>query len=383
MLLTKKPIARKHLRSKPNKHNKTNKHNEPNKHNKTIKPIQKRRETNPTRTHYTKRTLHASASAFPWYKNEYNLQIPRIRDICARRISRLYQYSHPPRTEFPSYRTPFYTFDQTHRYYIIKTAWDDHLELNYLTDYFTEECRMTCRFGGNKESPLDYWKHHRGEIKEFLEKRGMKPNNYNVREFMYARNKAMYCNNFRINVCLEVLDMFKPKKWLDISAGWGDRLLSALLSPWVEVYTGVDPNPCLYPGYKKMINVFNPDGDKKCTLIKDGFETAHLPTGVKYDLVFSSPPFFDLEVYSGATTDSLTKYKNVNAWFNGFLMPSIKKAIKYLVPGGYLVLYIAESNGGDKYIPNMINATDKLVRNAGRFYYTDGQKIRVFYCWQK
>lgn len=334
---------------------------------------------------------------FPWYKNEYTLQPARIRDICERRISKLHEYTQPPKTEFPSYRSPFYTFDQTGRYYIIKTAWDDHLELNYLTDFFTEECRMTCRFGSNKESPLEYWKHNRGDIKQVLERRGLKVDNYNVREVMYERNRLMYCNNFRINVCLEVLDMFKPANWLDISAGWGDRLLSALLSPWVKVYTGVDPNPCLHPGYKKMLDVFNPKGTgkgtgtdtdtgtpaKKCTLIRDGFETARLPAGIKYDLVFSSPPFFDLEVYSGATGDSITQYKDSTAWFNGFLMPSIKKGIKYLVPGGYLVLYIAESHGGDKYIPNMIRETDKLARNAGRFYYTDGKKIREFYCWQK
>jgi hypothetical protein len=340
---------------------------------------------------YTKK--HPTLAEFPWYRMEYNLQPDRILDIVARRKSARHDYTQPPRTEFPGYRAPFYTFNREppRRIVVIKSRWDDNLELNSLTDYFTEECRMTCRFGANKESPLEYWQRHRGEITSYLRGRGLTVNNYNVREWMYARNRLLYCNNFRVSVCLEVLDIFKPKRWLDISAGWGDRLLSALLSPWVEVYTGVDPNPCLHPGYKRMLETFNPKvngediiiGSKKCTLIQDGFETAKLPRGIMYDLVFSSPPFFDLEVYSGAIADSLVQYKTVMDWFTGFLMPSIKKSLRYLVPGGYLVLYIAEAHGNEKYIPKMIEETDKLARNAGRFYYTDGAKLREFFCWQK
>jgi hypothetical protein len=82
-------------------------------------------------------------------------------------------------------------------------------------------------------------------------------------------------------------------------------------------------------------------------------------------------------------SDSITKYSNIELWFTGFLMPSIRKSIEYLVHGGYLVLYIAEAYNENKYISRMINETDKLINNAGRFYYTDGKRIREFYCWQK
>lgn len=133
-------------------------------------------------------------------------------------------------------------------------------------------------------------------------------------------------------------------------------------------------------------------------MIQDGFETAQLPADVKYDLVFSSPPFFDLETYSSVASNSLIKYNTSQKWFNGFLMPAIRKAIDYLSSGGYLVLYMGESQNTE-YIPEMIKLTDKMVgmRNAGVFYYTDGgklggvdggghgknAKLREFYCWQK
>ena len=155
---------------------------------------------------------------------------------------------------------------------------------------------MACQFG-NFPSVLDYWQKNYLNIRNILHKYRKPITNNNVREELYSINKLLFCTNFRISVCLEVLDIFKPSKWLDISAGWGDRLISALLSPHVQEYCGVDPNPCLHPGYQSIIKHLDPTHQKKCTLIQDGFETAKLPD-TKFDLVFSSPPFFNLEVYS-------------------------------------------------------------------------------------
>jgi hypothetical protein len=335
-----------------------------------------------SRKHSRRRTRDANTPVFPWYANEYKFNLSRIKDIVSRRNSQLKIYTKSPANEYPSYRgEKFLAFNKTNAYYIIKTPWESNLELNYLTDYFTEKCRMNCQFG-KSPSVLEYWKKNYQMIQHRLRKANKAMNNYNVREEIYAMNRLVFCNNFRISLCLDVLDIFKPKKWLDISAGWGDRLISALLSPHIEVYCGVDPNPCLHPGYKSIIKHLNPAGSKQCFLIQDGFETAVLPD-IKFDLVFSSPPYFNLEVYSNSQADSITQYDNVDAWFNGFLMPSIKKSIAVLAPGGYIVLYIAEAHDEVKYIPRMLEETDKLATNAGRFYYTDGKRIREFYCWRK
>lgn len=329
----------------------------------------------------SKQTKNQIAPEFPWYANEYKFNLSRIRDIVSRKNSQLKIYKSSPIREFPKYQNKFITFDKTGKYYIIKSQWEDNLELNYLTDYFTEKCRMTCQFG-NSLTAIDYWQKNFRIIRQQLYRKNKPITNYNVKEELYGINRLLFCNNFRISLCLEVLDLFKPKKWLDISAGWGDRLISALLSPHVQVYCGVDPNSCLHPGYNSIIKHIDPTHHKKCTLIQDGFETAKLPD-TKFDLVFSSPPFFNLEVYSKEASDSLTKYTSMKTWYSGFLMPSIVKSLDYLAPGGYLVLYIAEAHGEAKYIPRMITETDKLAKNAGQFYYTDGKRVREFYCWCK
>jgi hypothetical protein len=348
---------------------------------------------------HTQKHISYTQNTYPLYKNAYKLNLSRIINIVNSILnnmkSQMHIYSKPPTTYkgYPPNRFKTLKLTGKQQYYIIKSSWDDNLELNSLTDYFTEPCRIQCTFK-NRLSPLEYWNKNRKSILDTLKKKHQVINNYNLREEMYIRNKP--CNNFRISVCLEVLKLFKPKKWLDISAGWGDRLLSALLyaqlNTQFELYCGVDPNPCLHPYYQEMINTFdnterqkdtnaNINTNAKYILIKDGFENAKLPN-TKFDLVFSSPPFFDLEIYSTSIANSLVKYKGEEGWFNGFLIPSLYKAEEYLEKGGHLVLYMGESKG-TKYIPKMIELMNARMKNIGMFYYTDGAKIREFFCWQK
>ena len=333
---------------------------------------------------------------YPFYKNTYKFSLSRIQDIIKNMKSQLFLYSTPPGNyiNYPihKFKTLEYDIHNIHKqkyYYIIKSSWNDNIELNSLTDYFTEPCRIQCKFK-KQLSPLDYWIKNKKNILNNIKHKHQQLTNFNIREEMYLYNKP--CNNFRITVCLEVLKIFKPKKWFDISAGWGDRLISAILYEPLELYCGVDPNSCLHPYYQEIIQTFtrthtdthtqtNINNKDKYILIQDGFETAQLPN-TKFDLVFSSPPFFDLEIYSNANTNSLTKYNSEEKWYNGFLIPSVNKASTYLSINGYLILYLGESQG-TKYIPKMIKFLNDILHNIGMLYYTDGKKIREFYCWQK
>ena len=114
----------------------------------------------------------------------------------------------------------FYT-----KYCIIEENWDKNIEINTITDLFTEKVRVKCSFSGYK-SPFEYWSNNKKNLVSKTEKDFGIVNVYNLRETIYKSVKL--CNNFRITLALTILDIFKPTKWLDISSGWGDRLLSAI-----------------------------------------------------------------------------------------------------------------------------------------------------------
>lgn len=319
---------------------------------------------------------------YPYYNIEYKLVIPRIYNLVSYLNLKLIEPSTISEVHFKKLN-PL----SNRILYIINAPWTENIELNNLTDFFSEKCRVACQFLGNP-IPLNYWKNNKTSIISSTLKTYQSLSTYYLREIIYSKTRL--CNNFRISVALTVLKLIspRPKRWLDISAGWGDRLISAILSPNIEFYCGVDPNPCLHPIYQKMVDTLKQPMKKpqaQYILLKDGFEAAVLPKNQTYDLVFSSPPFFDLETYSSATSNSITSYKTETSWYDHFLIASINKSISYLESKGHLILYMGDSKTA-KYVDKMIHDIPRLnpeMKPKGSIFYVDGSTYRNFLVWQK
>ena len=260
------------------------------------------------------------------------------------------------------------------KYFIIK---ENYLKTEYitdLTDYFSENIRVKCKFKNN-ESSLEYWTKNKDKIiKKVLDKK-QELTIYNIRSIIY--DNIRQCNNFRITVVLAVLNYFKPKKYLDISAGWGDRLLGSIFSN-VEYYESCDPNLDLHPCYKKMINTFVPKDLKKNYIIhKNGFLESKFK-GNNFDIVFSSPPFFDLEDYSTFNKNSLVQHKTLRDWIDNFLLKSFVKAYNLLKKNGYMILYIFNNKDFAQDLFRLSN----VMKYLGVIYFYES-KPRKMYVWKK
>ncbi len=260
------------------------------------------------------------------------------------------------------------------KYFIIYDNWETNLELNRITDYFSEKARVKCSFG-KYIAPYDYWQQNKKYILTETVKQYKKLSISNIQEIINQKNKL--CNNFRISVAMAVLQYFKPKTWLDISAGWGDRLLAAIFSN-LKLYYSVDPNKDLHPCYKNMIETLVEKKNRKnFVIIEDGFEKVKLPN-IKFDIVFSSPPFFTLEIYSKHENDSLVNYGSSELhWFDNFLMPCIIKACNHIEIGGHFVLYI-----GTSYMDKIFENLKSTMNYKGIIYFYD-TKDRKMFVWQK
>ena len=278
-------------------------------------------------------------------------------------------------TEIPQNMRKF-SFDKydDSSYFIIKDDWKKNEEINKITDYFSESVRVNCSFGDSL-CPLVYWENNKVEILENTIKKYKDLNIHNIREYLFE--KTRFCNNFRISVALTVLNHFKPKKWLDISSGWGDRLLSALLYK-VERYVSTDPNKDLHPCYNKIIQTFLPKAKRdKITIHKEGFEDIDLKDEM-FDIVFSSPPFFTLEKYSSYEDNSITHYKDEETWCDKFFVKSLIKCYNHLEKDGHMILYM----GGSKYVFDRMFKLNNIMTYKGVMYFYDN-KPRAMYVWKK
>ena len=259
-------------------------------------------------------------------------------------------------------------------YFIMKEDYIKTELINNITNYFSEQVRVKCNFINNI-SPLEYWnKNKKNIIKKTIEKY-KKLSVYYIREIIFFETKL--CSNFRITVALTILNYFKPKTWLDISAGWGDRLMSAILYN-IKLYVATDPNLDLHPCYDKMIETFvTPSKRKNFIIFKNGFLEAQLPNK-KFDIVFTSPPFFTTEIYSVYPENSVSQYKNEKAWCNNFFIKSLIKAYNYLKKDGHMILYM----GGSSYVMDNMHKLDKVMKYRGVIYFWE-KKPRAIYVWQK
>ena len=260
------------------------------------------------------------------------------------------------------------------KYFIICENYLKNIPINSLTDYFTEEQRIKCHYK-NKQSPLQVWKKDKNEIIKKCNQKFGKVTVFNLREIIDTYVKT--CNNFRITVCFAVIKYFKPKKWLDISAGWGDRLLSAILSKHIEYYESSDPNIDLHPGYDSMKETFCKSKKDNYIIHPTGFLEADLGDRM-FDFIFSSPPFFDIEIYSDHSNDSITNFNTNELWINNFLVPCIQKCYDHLLNNGLLILYIHQEEALDRALKQF----NSIMKYQGAIYFYES-KPRQMHVWKK
>lgn len=237
-------------------------------------------------------------------------------------------------------------FNLNHNYTLVFIIPDDAYDkLNVLTDYFTEEARMKAKRKGNITPYQFYYKNYEKLVKQGEEMMGnvkvgeRLPLEHYVREAIYLSNCE--CNTFNIALAKSIYKFFNSKIVLDPSAGWGDRILGAI-GAGVEVYHGVDPNGNLINGYNEILNMIKKrTGNDKYLLYIEDFLNVEVPEN-SYDTVFTSPPFYDYEIYSEETNQSIYGKKTIEEWLNLFLYPYLMKSWQALIYNGYLILYVSD-----------------------------------------
>ena len=167
---------------------------------------------------------------------------------------------------------------------------------------------------------------------------------YELREALYSQRIVKECTQFKPSLALAVMQKFQARRVLDFSAGWGDRLAAALAAPGVERYMAFDPNQALRPGHAALVHLFAPpEQQASYTVTYAPFETADLAaTGERFNLVFTSPPFFDFEIYTDAPGQSVLAYSTLDAWLVHFLLRCLRQAWAVLEEGGNVVIHITD-----------------------------------------
>jgi hypothetical protein len=130
---------------------------------------------------------------------------------------------------------------------------------------------------------------------------------------------------------------------LDFSSGYGGRMLGAMTSPVFKFnYTGIDPNTKTYNGLDALGSLLDEAGLGSGYQMNNCGSEDFVPEEGKYDAAFSSPPYFNLEIYCDEPTQCMNKYTNLDAWFDHYAEPTIQMLHRGLVKDGIYAVNIAD-----------------------------------------
>lgn len=244
---------------------------------------------------------------------------------------------------------------------VINSAVDVYTKADALSDIFNEHIRLSAKRYDQKLSVLEGWTNEeklRDYLNNALDKTEITP--ITLRNAIYEKSAETKVFNPTWAIAILKLVMGKDltgKKWLDISAGWGDRLISAMALNME--YLAFDPNINLREGHDSMIKCL---GDRnKQKVIYEPFESGNIGND-DFDVVFSSPPYFDVEVYDkDQKGQSIVSFPTYDEWMVKFLFVSISKAWSKLKVGGYLILHLGDTKTFQQCEPANVYIQNQLL----------------------
>jgi 16S rRNA G966 N2-methylase RsmD len=132
---------------------------------------------------------------------------------------------------------------------------------------------------------------------------------------------------YRPLMARNIIHYFQATSVLDVCAGWGGRMLGAKSLGEHILYTGIEP---CKKTFTNLCTICNELDLQNIILVNEKAEDFldTLADSTKFDIALTSPPYFNLEVYSDEPTQSISGEKNYQIWLNTFLEPVIVKVLQ-------------------------------------------------------
>jgi len=152
-----------------------------------------------------------------------------------------------------------------------------------------------------------------------------------VRRNLAFLNNVPLPTSYRPALAKSIVRHTSAKEVLDPCAGWGGRMLGAISAG--AHYTACEPSTATHRGLTQMLDFLDAGG--QAVIHKEAAEVRlrELPSA-HFDLVITSPPYFNLEIYSSETTQSTHTFATWDEWLDGFLRPVITECLRCLKPRG-------------------------------------------------
>lgn len=205
-------------------------------------------------------------------------------------------------------------------------------------DFFTMSRRLAT-VGKEGISFYEFWS-RKGEyqkkryIQNIIESYKKRGSNQNETQIFWRIFNLYFgaINIFKPVIAMNIYCKYKPKCVLDMTMGWGGRLVGCAALD-IPKYIGIDLNKGLEKPYADMVAALKSHTKTKFDLrFQNALDVDY--SGLDYDLVLTSPPYYDIEQYEGQPI------MDREMWDTQFYEPLFEKTWKHLKRGGHYCLNI-------------------------------------------
>lgn len=182
------------------------------------------------------------------------------------------------------------------------------------------------------------------KIAEIYECESVASYNTCLNSFKKVRKQDKYC--FVVPSHMLVLRRH-GKVYVTGNCGFGGRMLGALSSDKNYTYIGTDPNTeTMYHLHQLGQYIEGVTGRENSYELHCCGSEEFIGPENSIDFAFSSPPYFNLEVYSDEPTQCYNKYPELEEWLEGYVRQTIKNIKRMLKGGRYYAVNIADFKVG-------------------------------------
>ena len=231
---------------------------------------------------------------------------------------------------------------------------EDHLQQNLigigLANYFHPHM-VEARYKGRDKSPYETYSND-DNLKDCINRwmeLGKTPNPAGIRRILKTRDGSRGVVNFKSVISKFIYQNYTPEngKVLDPCSGYSGRLVGCIAANKNLLYHGIDPDKRTMVGNTKCASFFNnrydPIFSNKIYNYRFRFDLGCAEDIMpeireEYDLVFTSPPYHNTEIYSEEKDQSCNKYQEYQEWLDKFLFVICRESKRILKSGGYLII---------------------------------------------
>jgi len=181
-----------------------------------------------------------------------------------------------------------------------------------------------------------------------------------IRKILCIFKNTKRVSNFRPTAASAIYKRLGGGVVYDPSCGFGGRLLGATATRCVTKYIGTDPSIKTFEGLKQMVRDLGDLFFSEVELYNLGSEDLKLPSNT-VDIVFTSPPYFNTELYADEPTQSCIKFPEYSSWLEGYFRQTIINSYDCLKPDGWLVINIANT----KQLKYLTEDTKSIILDCG------------------